>query len=655
MMVLDDSRVERDILLEAGSEDIEDVNAYRIPEKQLPSAFAPRISRRLIGMAVLLAVLGLMGLALRSRFGPGLAETTNDVAGEEVLLSDKKENQIWDADVVLITKRQDFPEPRKSARTALCMSGGGSRALSLAMGQFRALTALGILPGNIDAISSVSGGSWASSQYMFADRTEEELLGAPVDPASLTMDVLNEPPPDMGKTAVTNMNLITGKNVKMIAGKCYIRSCRGRNLHKKAKSKVSDKIPYCKDYWKEVVCTAAQMHEAWIENVGDVFLGPYGLNKNKYMVASDEQREDIISRNSKLKEKDFIVQRPDRPKTFIMGGTLLSPLGYGSNGESMVSFQMSPQYTGSPFFAADSTKVYYPAKANDGMYKSVGAGMVETFAFGGPNPKGNYDKGIPAPLSPFALRNAVGISSAAFAEAAAHESHMQQLVNPRAIYWPILPDMKAGEAETWTMGDGGSYENMGLLAMLQSGADKLAVFVQTSGGIQTDLDLCNEDVDIDLSQAATTDFTCLFGHCDTGHRLDSDYGRDQVFEKDVLRPLLCTFKTQILAGLPAVSKNRYKIVGNSWWGIEGGWEAEVIFVYNSKSTDFEKKLPDDTQAEIAEGDTGDFARYPFYRTMGQNPPNSSNLNGNQVNLLAAQGEYVVKQNKELFCELFTCS
>lgn len=52
-------------------------------------------------------------------------------------------------------------------RTGVCFSGGGSRALTVTMGVLRALESLKLIP-HIDAISSVSGGTWASSIYMFA-------------------------------------------------------------------------------------------------------------------------------------------------------------------------------------------------------------------------------------------------------------------------------------------------------------------------------------------------------------------------------------------------------------------------------------------------------------------------------------------------------
>lgn len=50
---------------------------------------------------------------------------------------------------------------------AVTMSGGGSRAFSCATGGFRALDSMGLMQ-SVDGLSSVSGGTWASSVYMFA-------------------------------------------------------------------------------------------------------------------------------------------------------------------------------------------------------------------------------------------------------------------------------------------------------------------------------------------------------------------------------------------------------------------------------------------------------------------------------------------------------
>ena len=64
----------------------------------------------------------------------------------------------------LNSEHRSFPGEHKSD-FCLCTSGGGSRALSHTVGVYRALQELGMLQ-ELDGISSVSGGTWASSIYM---------------------------------------------------------------------------------------------------------------------------------------------------------------------------------------------------------------------------------------------------------------------------------------------------------------------------------------------------------------------------------------------------------------------------------------------------------------------------------------------------------
>lgn len=71
----------------------------------------------------------------------------------------------------------------------LCLSGGGSRALSCALGQLRALHHLGLMD-KVFAISSVSGGTWANSLYTYlpSSITDEDFLGpVQLDPSRLTV------------------------------------------------------------------------------------------------------------------------------------------------------------------------------------------------------------------------------------------------------------------------------------------------------------------------------------------------------------------------------------------------------------------------------------------------------------------------------------
>lgn len=81
------------------------------------------------------------------------------------------------ASVVPVDQRHPrFPGHHGNISAALAISGGGSRSHSLALGAFRAFEHLNLM-GQVDAISAVSGGAWASSIFMFANGTNAELLG----------------------------------------------------------------------------------------------------------------------------------------------------------------------------------------------------------------------------------------------------------------------------------------------------------------------------------------------------------------------------------------------------------------------------------------------------------------------------------------------
>eukprot|EP00927_Polykrikos_kofoidii_P017513 TRINITY_DN17995_c0_g1_i1.p1 TRINITY_DN17995_c0_g1~~TRINITY_DN17995_c0_g1_i1.p1 ORF type:complete len:460 (-),score=88.91 TRINITY_DN17995_c0_g1_i1:853-2232(-) len=217
--------------------------------------------------------------------------------------------------------RRQFPGKRREAKVALCFSGGGSRSLSAAMGQYRALEALGVLPGNVDAISSVSGGTWASAQYMFATRdartgrtlSSVDLLGKLTRPEDLNMTVLERTPPMMGATA----NVSTNSFLRMTA--------------------FAEQVP------------VQEARVAWIELIGKTFLGPYGLHGRKYMAASEASVRRIAKANPMMDPAlvSWATPRPDRPPTFVMNGVLLAPVGYrGGYARNMVSLQMSPDVTG---------------------------------------------------------------------------------------------------------------------------------------------------------------------------------------------------------------------------------------------------------------------------------------------------------------------
>lgn len=85
-------------------------------------------------------------------------------------------------------------------------------------------------------------------------------------------------------------------------------------------------------------------------------------------------------------------------------------------------------------------------------------------------------------------------------------------------------------------------------------------------------------------------------------------------------------------------------------GVSNLPEVSLVLIYLEEVKDFQEQLPLETQEELAKGAAGAFENYPIYKTTNNNSGDVLGLTTAQVNLLAAQGEYAVRQHAELFKE-----
>ena len=188
-----------------------------------------------------------------------------------------------------------------------------------------------------------------------------------------------------------------------------------------------------------------------------------------------------------------------------MNGALLAPTGYKVDEDNIVSFQMSPDYTGSPFFPMDCELGYSlaplclrPWPCRCALKTTVGGGMVETFAFGGTAPEG----GVPgtqgklpvgAPSKPFSLTTAVAISSFAPAVFAAYSYFTACTFNIHGQYWPVAGGKRpaGAKAREFQFGDGGNLDNSGLLPLLQRQAKNVIWIASSSDPLSQTYDFEN--------------------------------------------------------------------------------------------------------------------------------------------------------------------
>jgi len=475
--------------------------------------------------------------------------------------------------------------------------------------QMRALEHMGILS-EIGGLSTVSGGSWVGSVYMFANRNKSELLGASTDPRELTMDVLEHMSQDsLGSVATHAMDP---------------HSFLG--IHRSA-------------------------HTFWTRAVASIILEPFGLgDRFTFMAASPEHVEQIRTRNPAARKWQFLTPQKDRFKVFVMNGAILAPVGSDPSDSGTVAIQMSPDYIGLPYLPDVS---YLDTTHSWEIYPLLGGGFVESFAFGGPEPKegqgGSPHARMEPPKRAFSLADAIGISSAAFAGSALTAA-MEEWA-PQVDIWPVTT-VKNDEvlARTYKLGDGGLVENGGVLAMLQRGVRSIIWLIDTDTRLDMETDFCLiTTTDWVAKKKVTNQLYDKFGFfsSDEANEQTGYLDKNQIFAREDFAPLLCQLQQLVQRGEPTVYRAKLKLVENNWWNIPGGEQVDIIFVYNEPCSGFENLLPPDTRASLKQGDDGEFAHFPNYKTTFENSDFVA-LTRRQVNLAAAQSEYFVRKNEAMF-------
>jgi len=535
------------------------------------------------------------------------------------VLNGWQEKAIITAEVPEVTASHPvFPGAHGNVRSGLAVSGGGGRSLSITLGIFRALTHLGLMA-DVDAISAVSGGAWASGIYMFANGSTDELLGQLTTPSALSMEVLGRTTPILGAAMTKGIGEFTRSVAATPLGQASVL------------------------FWESYV--AANILE------------PVGLDtRTAFLAGSVAQRDRILAANPHLQGHDFLIPQPDRPPVLIIGGVLLAPVDAQTSGNQAVSLQMSPDYTGTPFHPANADGAYLNMMIGASSDIKVGGGLVETFAFGTDAPaQVGSAREVVMPAQPFTLVKALAITSCAYGAIAAQHFGLQNF-DPTAMYWPVTQH-HTHHAHNYKLGDGGNNEDAGLLPLLQRGVRSVIWLINTDTGITHDQDLCDRQLYLPDSFSPkgliTDQITDKFGYGVNG--MASFLAHNHVFPSEDLGDVMCSLQTLRNAGKPAVINRTHHVLNNTWWGIAGGYDVEIVYLYNEHVSEFVQMLPKDTQDSLSRGFGGGFHGYPFMMGVLQNLMQPTAYTNEQVNLLSAQSEYGIMQNQAMIREVLARS
>jgi len=556
-----------------------------------------------------------------------------------------------------------FVTPAQSqGPVAICLSGGGSRALTAALGQLQALelvTSGGVsLLSKARAISTVSGGSWIGVPFVYLqNQTDQSFLGTYTPPDQLTSAGIDS------LSSGFASNITAHFSVPALAVQALLLHHNG--------------VP-------------ADM--LWQTLIGLHLLAPCGLFAQQpspppapasffsYNAATvtgilNQTFPNSGSANASLKQEPAnAVAAGGQPRPYLvcnMAMFVTTPSGE----QLLAPVQSTPILTG----------IIGTPDAKDDNGFSVGGGGVQSFGFNSTPQQVAANNVLINQSRQWSLVDAVGTSSAAFAgpieekfaewranpaqfqaDLAAHGPHAAAFLQlgaadlaessallpdlggltdlvPEYIYWPVANVPAGQNLRTSDFADGGNLENSGIAAMLAySDVSTIVAFLNSSTKMQPGV---NSTIQLDSM------IPPLFGYqpYDNGYVTYAAgsapfkhpyFQNSQVFPSDAFQDLYQGLWTASGSGsysAPAIYKQTLTTVQNDWFGVGGGRSVTVIWVYLEFVESWYNAITDPLVRARVDA-LKLFSSFPHYSTL------KTELDAAEINLLANLTAWVVMNN-----------
>jgi len=576
----------------------------------------------------------------------------------------------------------EFVSKVTPGNVAVCLSGGGSRAMSAGMGQLNALEAVQLtsksLLSQARALSTVSGGSWLGVPFVYlpASTGDSNFLGGPyVNPSQLTVAGLGALP----------------------AG------CIGANIT--SDFSIWDMLVQAFTlYWNDV---PADM--LWQTIIGLHLLSPYGL----FPVSGSGETPasfftyDQTALNAIRKLNPSLAPEPasmvsSQPRPYLVCNTAMFVT---VNGQSLLApVQATSFFTGI---------VSAPPNATDANGFPAGGGGLTSFAFSSAPTAFNPSTSLATAKQSrqWALVDIVGSSSAAFAatlqqwgsalakdpallsqvmrehgpaamnflgrngvDTAMAERRLNSALAPARLgqfsetealtsfldglipayqYWPVVNPPVNKNIKTTLFADGGSLDNSGVASVLAyNDVDNLMVFTNTSTPISKDSRgiIVVDDTLPPLfgyqPYVAGKGYVLYAGHSNPQQPL---FRNNQVFPSNKFQDLLDNLWSASGSGTyqnpPMYLQAQLSTQRNVWFNVAGGKPVNVLWVYLERARAWYDQLSPAVRNVLGPFDDmlGNFPHYSTFET---------GLSATEINLLANYTAWVILTAQSKFTSLF---
>jgi hypothetical protein len=277
----------------------------------------------------------------------------------------------------------------------LCLSGGGSRALTAGLGQMRGLHQLQAngrsLLSQVSAVSTVSGGSWLGVPWVYLPpeiSDEDYLNGYVSDPGRLVLHATD------GHSLAETLDQLPDHNPGHNIGKDFSIA---HMVWEMIALKIAHDTPW--DLMWQII-------------IAQRMLGPYGLYESgdkaepTSLFSSDQTtlEDHVLGPNPSLAKETAHLVRPGRP--YLICNSAMFVTEPKSEFEFLAPVQATPLSTG----------IVGTPTGHDANGRLVGGGSVSSFAFDSALSAISGEEVTVEQSRPLSLTDIVGISSAAFAE-----------------------------------------------------------------------------------------------------------------------------------------------------------------------------------------------------------------------------------------------
>jgi hypothetical protein len=533
----------------------------------------------------------------------------------------------------------DFPETAflsSKPSTAIAFSGGGARAYISAVGELAALHSLQLIH-NIRYIGGISGGTWATTVYSYAQNATNDdiFLGRITMPEHISLEGLK----------VMDPRCMRSVTREIFAGEWTIDLVKEKGLDGLA--------------------------EAWTDSVQSIYLEPFAIKSKTRFSWSQEVVDDIKSRNPDLANEEFLLPtNSDRPYP-VIGSTLVGPYNaapFEPDDKNFSMVEFTPLYAGQ----LHKLDISYNVGSSDHIEIKIG-GAIEPYAFSvlGEAPEKGLDESdtvsilsVPSPDAFLDLQHVAGTSSYCFG--ATLESlrilNLSTTLGLRMNYWaPSNPTPAESFPYQFLFSDGGNLDDSPLIPFLQRQVKKIILFENVYLPLTPSSDW---DVEADPYYVGgiMEPIPAYFGM--SGNT--SDYFAPRIYNRSFDTSKLHVFNSadyiHVIKTLQQAQADGRGVLGtfnlttveNKWWGIPAGFNTQLTIVYTNRVQGWEAQLSEEMyELVVPENEedrdnmsidikTGPFHDFPHYLTSG------ADLNHERANLLADLHGWVVLENKELF-------